>query len=1083
MSPINPPTLLLLLLMILQLFAEEKNHIKKLKHENIHIHIKNEETKENIKKLDGDEDNVQKTTSIKPNLDLRNLSYFQNQNITQKDVSSFLNNPKTNISEKNSFPNNTNTINLKILSYDKIKNSSSNTTEAKKNVSDITDVNNKTTETKLKSNLKFNSKNLTLNSSGEKLRVPKYFNDTNKIIFTDRIIPDIQDTVQNVTSKTVDHDPKLSNNNTEFNNNHHNKTFKKSENLNKSPVKTKFNSHDVKNQNYVNQINIITANFNQNMSALQTERKTKENHTQNNLLYPSKIPDKIIKNIPEKQNINKKDTPTKNDLENSQENVSPQIKNQSIKNVNKTDEKNRLKEINKNIINERRASELNKAPNISLSSTLIDNIKNDKKLIDPQKNKNEHLTKLEKEKTLETLPELNKKQLINVTRNKVEIEEQNKTHIKNSSTVSNNIQINFTEIDIEKEERNSTFEFYKNETDYIKSDFTRIENLTEVLNETEIDEEITEKETNITQIIETVQINKTNNKKQTTTEKKETRTINKVEKKIENETKTNKQLETHQKNLVFAKIINKTNETHQQFNTTYGKILVKELNGTKINRSEIYGTVHIQGSHKPDQKIHAHNQTIFGTILKNQNVTSIHSNVTYGKIIKETDKNITVSVKPLYGTILERKNISDKQKNTKNITFGVVKSNTTPKNKTYSIIKSENTNETQNKNATFGKVICQKVEKTKKYKLEIYGTIKNVTNEKNKIKTGNENKITDNNKELTKGKHEIILMFSTRHENNTTKPEETKNNTQIQSNETIDLKINKTITHLKNISILRPKPNITFESKKKYLPKPKIDRCTCFWPIEIQKTKIPKTKNKGIFRVLNLHIHHQIEEETFEKKHPPFGGRKLVPIPENKELKFPIEIQNDQIHGKIPSINLERNNRLEINHISKRPPMIQLDKIYQNHEKAPIINLDINDLNSKHINNTYLVPLATEIKSKRSKTYTNSTIFHKIHSKKTEDQFPENIERRNASYRRKLDSSSRLIENLPNIRFPSERSKDKRTVVSLLGLFELSTKDGERPEGRSELAAAHLAVKHINSKKLLPGYTLELLYNDTKVSE
>lgn len=54
--------------------------------------------------------------------------------------------------------------------------------------------------------------------------------------------------------------------------------------------------------------------------------------------------------------------------------------------------------------------------------------------------------------------------------------------------------------------------------------------------------------------------------------------------------------------------------------------------------------------------------------------------------------------------------------------------------------------------------------------------------------------------------------------------------------------------------------------------------------------------------------------------------------------------------------------------------------------------------------------------------------------------------------------------------------------VSLLGLFELSTRWGERPEGRSELAAARLAVKHVNQRKLLPGYYLHLLTNDTKVS-
>ncbi|GLV22142.1 metabotropic GABA-B receptor subtype 3, partial [Carabus blaptoides fortunei] len=88
-------------------------------------------------------------------------------------------------------------------------------------------------------------------------------------------------------------------------------------------------------------------------------------------------------------------------------------------------------------------------------------------------------------------------------------------------------------------------------------------------------------------------------------------------------------------------------------------------------------------------------------------------------------------------------------------------------------------------------------------------------------------------------------------------------------------------------------------------------------------------------------------------------------------------------------------------------------------------------------------------------------------------------------------ASARFVEYLPKtpaVRLPHGHGIDvsgaftfrQRTVVSLLGLFELSTRSGERPEGRSELAAAQLAVKHINTRKLLPGYTLELLTNDTQ---
>lgn len=61
---------------------------------------------------------------------------------------------------------------------------------------------------------------------------------------------------------------------------------------------------------------------------------------------------------------------------------------------------------------------------------------------------------------------------------------------------------------------------------------------------------------------------------------------------------------------------------------------------------------------------------------------------------------------------------------------------------------------------------------------------------------------------------------------------------------------------------------------------------------------------------------------------------------------------------------------------------------------------------------------------------------------------------------------------------PDESRKGK---ISLLGLFELSTRYGLRTEGQSELAAAEMAVRHINRKKILNGYTIELLTNDTKV--
>jgi hypothetical protein len=65
---------------------------------------------------------------------------------------------------------------------------------------------------------------------------------------------------------------------------------------------------------------------------------------------------------------------------------------------------------------------------------------------------------------------------------------------------------------------------------------------------------------------------------------------------------------------------------------------------------------------------------------------------------------------------------------------------------------------------------------------------------------------------------------------------------------------------------------------------------------------------------------------------------------------------------------------------------------------------------------------------------------------------------------------------------PAKSPSDHVERITVLGLFDMTTRTGERPEGRSEMAAARLAVRHINDRQLLAGYQLELITNDTKVS-
>lgn len=71
---------------------------------------------------------------------------------------------------------------------------------------------------------------------------------------------------------------------------------------------------------------------------------------------------------------------------------------------------------------------------------------------------------------------------------------------------------------------------------------------------------------------------------------------------------------------------------------------------------------------------------------------------------------------------------------------------------------------------------------------------------------------------------------------------------------------------------------------------------------------------------------------------------------------------------------------------------------------------------------------------------------------------------------------------LPFYRVRSDLQRSSAKVVTILGLFEMSTGAGERPEGRSELAAALLAIRHINQRKVLGEFQLRILTNDTKVS-
>lgn len=102
--------------------------------------------------------------------------------------------------------------------------------------------------------------------------------------------------------------------------------------------------------------------------------------------------------------------------------------------------------------------------------------------------------------------------------------------------------------------------------------------------------------------------------------------------------------------------------------------------------------------------------------------------------------------------------------------------------------------------------------------------------------------------------------------------------------------------------------------------------------------------------------------------------------------------------------------------------------------------------------------------------FTNNDTFYNVSYREFEDKFD-------------FEADNELYLQYTNLTEPElvERNEES-DVIYILGLFELSTKWGSRVEGESEVIAARLAVDHINSLNILPGYELRLLVNDTRVS-
>ena len=138
------------------------------------------------------------------------------------------------------------------------------------------------------------------------------------------------------------------------------------------------------------------------------------------------------------------------------------------------------------------------------------------------------------------------------------------------------------------------------------------------------------------------------------------------------------------------------------------------------------------------------------------------------------------------------------------------------------------------------------------------------------------------------------------------------------------------------------------------------------------------------------------------------------------------------------------------------------------------IKLESNETNdnNKSVNDN-LNQLTTINYTSHLVSYQNRNVNH------SEDYLTKNRNRINNVFERARDPFH--FSNKTSIKLRNRLKQNGK--VSLLGLFELTTRWGQRPEGQSELAAAQMAVRHINRRGLLPGYTLELITNDTQVRQ
>lgn len=178
-------------------------------------------------------------------------------------------------------------------------------------------------------------------------------------------------------------------------------------------------------------------------------------------------------------------------------------------------------------------------------------------------------------------------------------------------------------------------------------------------------------------------------------------------------------------------------------------------------------------------------------------------------------------------------------------------------------------------------------------------------------------------------------------------------------------------------------------------------------------------------------------------------------------------IMND---GQVFGIN-DNNTVTILNEIYSTIMPVKTNGDNKKYEKMLQIEFNQTDLDIERKNNKHFLHLGDKEILLKNKNVSKV----RKHQKLNKNQVNKTLRKKNKSATPNLTADGKLTSN-------KSYSPIKRvSKVSILGLFEMTTLMGERRDGKSELAASELAVKHINELGLLPGYTLELINNDTQV--